>query len=961
MHPHLLEGISEFVPISSRKSNCTRCIHCGMAWLSLILLYLSLSVTVQAEYIYTTNNGALTVTSYYGAKGNVVIPSTIGGLRLTTIGKNVFCDYKGEPDNLIRVTIPRSVTNIENGAFHECPDLTAIAVEVENPVYSSRDGILLNKSQTTLIKCPRGKVGSCNIPSPVRCIETNAFLLCHSLNAISVEAGNAVYSSMDGVLFNKDKTELIQCPLGKVGNYAIPSSVTSVKQYAFTGCLGLTNVTIPSSVAIIGDFAFASCTSMAGITLPDNVISIGNGSFANCRATITVNAENPVYSSRNGVLFNKSKTTLIKCSEDNVGSYTVPNSVTNIEDYAFLNCSKLTDVTIPDSVLRMGREVFSSCSSLTNVTLGNRITAIDNCSFDNCRQLASVSIPDSVTRIGHSAFQLCSGLTNVTFGNNVTTIETYAFDNCRQLASVSIPDSVTNVGYGAFVCCKGLTNLLLGKGVTSIGADAFAYCTGLTQVTVPDGVTSIGGKAFVGCSGLTNAVLGNQVTSIGDHAFADCYGLQSVSIPDSVTNIGAWAFANCTNLVDITLPNIDISIGSYAFEQVTSVSRVLEAHLMAKYIHFPSSQYELGFFYSTGRHLTQSDKKAALWYRKAAEQGYGSGQLALGICYYNGKGVDRDYAEAAKWLRSSAEQGNAEAQFDLGICYNKGQGVVKDIQEAYGWYLLAAARGHDRAPLMLESVEKLLSPLEQRAAREWAKQWKPKGQDSRLQQDVKTTTENDWTSTGSGFFISENGYFITANHVVSGASRIVLNTSKGTLEAKVITADKVNDVAILKVSITNSSSMAALNIPPRPKVTLGQTVFTVGFPNPTLQGINPKLTKGEISALTGLQDDVRAYQISIPVQPGNSGGVLADEHACVLGVVVQKLNTLGVALVTRDVPQNVNYALKISYAYSLIDSIPGLSDILMQSSGEQLPFEKAVQKVQAASALVISYGQRREY
>lgn len=374
-------------------------------------------------------------------------------------------------------------------------------------------------------------------------------------------------------------------------------------------------------------------------------------------------------------------------------------------------------------------------------------------------------------------------------------------------------------------------------------------------------------------------------------------------------------------------------------------------------------QLTLAKLYRDGRGVRKSSEEAFKWFYKAATQGNADAQLELGFCYSNGDGVEENRVDAARWYQKAAEQGHSTAQACLGARYERGDGVIKDLEQAYGWYLLSSAGGHYKSDDLL-SFEKKLSPAEQRNARIWAKNWKPQGRYSKFFQSEGTNfsqgIDSEWTSTGSGFFISDKGYFITAHHVVSGATRIVLNTSGGAFDAKIIAADKVNDVAILKVWSSATRPFAALTIPTRCKVTLGQSVFTVGFPNPSLQGINPKLTKGEISALTGIGDDIRAYQISIPVQSGNSGGVLADEFANVLGIVVQKLNTLGVALVTGDVPQNVNYALKVSYANSLIDSVPGLSESLPQPSGDALSFEKAVQKVQAASALVLSFGQKPE-
>jgi hypothetical protein len=161
-----------------------------------------------------------------------------------------------------------------------------------------------------------------------------------------VSALNAFYSSVDGVLFNKSQTLLIQYPGGKAGSYTLPTSVTSIGSEAFSFCPSLTSVTIPNSVTSIPVAAFAACPNLSAIT---------------------VDALNSVYSSVDGVLFNKSQTLLIQCPGGKAGSYTLPNSVTSIEWYAFYSCTSLTSVTLPNSVTSIGGYVFYSCTSLTGV------------------------------------------------------------------------------------------------------------------------------------------------------------------------------------------------------------------------------------------------------------------------------------------------------------------------------------------------------------------------------------------------------------------------------------------------------------------------------------------------------------------------------------------------------------------------------------------------------------------
>ena len=221
---------------------------------------------------------------------------------------------------------------------------------------------------------------SVTIPDSVTRIGEYAFSDCASLTGIWVAEGNSHYSSdVFGVLFNKDKTTLVQCP-GAFAAYAIPDSVTSIGEYAFGNCKSLTSVTIPDSVTSIGDGAFAGCRSLTSVTIPDSVTSIGGRAFAGCRSLTSV---------------------------------TIPDSVTIIGYRAFGSCESLTSVTIQNGVTSIGEEAFSWCTSLTSVTIPNSVTLIDNGAFSYCRSLTSVTIPDSVTIIGGGAFSDCDNLTDV--------------------------------------------------------------------------------------------------------------------------------------------------------------------------------------------------------------------------------------------------------------------------------------------------------------------------------------------------------------------------------------------------------------------------------------------------------------------------------------------------------------------------------------------------------------------
>ena len=248
--------------------------------------------------------------------------------------------------------------------------------------------------------------------------------------------------------------------------------VTSIGNYAFDSCSGLTSVTIPNSVTSIGDWAFEWCSGLTSVI--------------------------------------------------------IGNSVTSIGDWAFYSCSGLTSVTIPNSVTSIGDWAFEWCSGLTSVIIGNSVTSIGNYAFKWCSGLTSIIIPNSVTSIGGGAFYSCSGLTSVTIPNSVTSIGGGAFEWCSGLTSIIIPNSVTSIGDRAFYGCYGLTSVTIGNSVTSIGSEAFYGCSGLTSVTIGNSVTSIGGYAFFGCSDLTSVIIPCNITSIGDAAFNGCNGLTSV-------------------------------------------------------------------------------------------------------------------------------------------------------------------------------------------------------------------------------------------------------------------------------------------------------------------------------------------------------------------------------------------------------------------------------------------------
>jgi len=283
--------------------------------------------------------------------------------------------------------------------------------------------------------------------------------------------------------------------------------------------------------------------------------------------------------------------------------------------------------------------------------------------------------------------------------------------------------------------------------------------------------------------------------------------------------------------------------------------------------------------------------------------------------------------------------------------YANGQGVEKDYVQAYV-HLNLASKTNAEAARNRDLLERKMSPQQvaeaQRLTREWKPRRLPQGGEAAFRQGA---AELRPSGSGSGFAITDDGFILTSAHVIKGAAQLRVLTRAGVLAAAVVKVDAANDLALLKAN----GSFQPLPLASSRTVRLGQTVATVGFPNIGLQGFAPKLAKGEIAALSGVQDDPRFFQISVPIQPGNSGGALVDERGNVVGVVAAKLGAQAALAASGVLPENVNYAVRGTLVLSFLESTPAVADRLPAPDAKERAFEDVVKAAEQAAVLVLAY------
>ena len=362
---------------------------------------------------------------------------------------------------------------------------------------------------------------------------------------------------------------------------SIPSTVTEIGDYTFSGCTRLESVTIPGSVKSIGAYAFKGCNGVTRVSFGEGLERIGRSAFS-CSGTTSIEA-------LHGTLKVVFPSTLKELGltaftgNQNLGEavFLAPLEVTG--DSAFVSCQYLTRVQFAEGQKEISEKMFRYCDELAEINFPGSLETIGDYSFERDGSLTAVSIPASVKTIGEYAFKDCEGLHMVSFGEGVESIGRSAFQDCTSLPAISIPGSVVSVGMAAFKDCSALVSITLGEGIREIGASAFAlngrygYEKGGLRVVLPKSLQTVGASLFASNDHLEEIVFSSPVLSGSDtleDMFSGCDRLRRVTLADGQEAIGEGMFMNCTMLEEITLPDTVESIGRSAFQDCTSLPAI---------------------------------------------------------------------------------------------------------------------------------------------------------------------------------------------------------------------------------------------------------------------------------------------------------------------------------------------------------------------------------------------------
>lgn len=378
---------------------------------------------------------------------------------ITSIGDWAFL----ECINLIEASLPATLVEICFGAFQLCENLKSITIP---------DGVTSIGAQA-FVEC--NSLKEVEIPGSVQAIGKQAF------SAIGIEK-----VTLNEGLVSIGEEAFCGCALSEL---TIPSTVREIGYRAFCDPFAephnkISSVIIPEGVVTIGKQAFWNCEALEYVSLPSTVTNIGYGAFGMCPnlTYIELASGNQAYVIQDNVIFTADGKTIHTVAGGKTGTYSIPETVTTIADYAFTECVNLTEITIPNSIDNVGIWVFNGCASLKTITVPDSLTIIPYRMFACCDNLKTVKLPDTITSVEGEAFAFCNRLEHVNIPDTVTSLGQSAFRDCTSLQEINIPEGITVLPYWLFACCESLTSVTIPASVSKIEFDAFRDCYGLKTI-----------------------------------------------------------------------------------------------------------------------------------------------------------------------------------------------------------------------------------------------------------------------------------------------------------------------------------------------------------------------------------------------------------------------------------------------------------------------------------------------
>ena len=517
---------------------------------------------------------------------------------VTSVGNNAFRTCA----SLESVTLPESLTSIGDVAFYQCSALKAIAIPAAVETIGANAFGYCALTEVT-------------IPANVRQIGDSAFFKCSALTAIAVDDANAVYSSKDGVLFDKlepqegqEETDpgfslLICYPAAKSGGeYSVPEGVKKIGDNAFRNVVNLKKVIFPAGLTEIGQWAFGDDALLSELELPAELTTVGDNAFSGCVglsdsegnavegarvffagsrqqwSSLVMGAGNNRLTNSNIVFGDMKQDNIVASGEcgalgsnaswslDKDGNFLISGDgeMLNYRSAASVPWASYDDGSEEGPKdLRPDIKTVTVEGSVTRndagvITARRGVANVGNYAFYDCANLTAVTLPPTLTAIGAQAFSGCPLLTRINlFDTEISSIGDYALNGSSALKEIAFPETLKTIGKRAFLR-SGLTSVTIPSAVEEIGEWAFRWCESMTAFTMENlenpadaHYTSIGDYALADCAALSNVSFTENLTVIGEYAFSRCAALTSVSIPSSVSGIGVCAFYNCSALTAV--------------------------------------------------------------------------------------------------------------------------------------------------------------------------------------------------------------------------------------------------------------------------------------------------------------------------------------------------------------------------------------------------------------------------